>query len=242
MIDPLKLSHYIDAGDLLFEMKDYDKALAFYQSALDLDSDIYVLSRLGETSCENKNYKDAIRYLEEVRKTDENFRQITVVNLLYHAYRESGDLKKAGQFYKANENILADKTNSENKKEIFARVPDEVKTYIDQAFLSLKSNQPEQATELLLKANQISETAIANRLLGEIFFRKQKKEALYYLKKGYSEYKSDPQYLNTLCYACVYFKDYNYAGKILPELKQLDPGNPNIETFEKIISRAKKSD
>ncbi|MDF1534555.1 MAG: hypothetical protein P1P69_08670, partial [Methanosarcinaceae archaeon] len=55
-------------------------------------------------------------------------------------------------------------------------------------------------------------------------------------KKVYYDYKTDLEYLNTMCYASIYFRDYKYASKILPELKQLDPTNPNIPNYEKALA------
>ena len=97
-------------------------------------------------------------------------------------------------------------------------------------------NNLDKAYSLLNQANETHETIIANRFLGDILLTRKDKKALYYLKKVYHAYNSDPDYLNTLCYACVYFKDFEYAKKILPELKQLSPDNKNIPAFEKEIS------
>jgi len=60
------------------------------------------------------------------------------------------------------------------------------------------------------------------------------------LKKIYVDYSSDPDYLNTVCYASIYFEDYNYARKILPTLKKLSPDNPNIAAYKKMLDKKEK--
>lgn len=54
------------------------------------------------------------------------------------------------------------------------------------------------------------------------------------------DYSSDPDYLNTVCYASIYFEDYNYARKILPTLKKLSPDNPNIAAYKKMLDKKEK--
>jgi tetratricopeptide (TPR) repeat protein len=159
--------------------------------------------------------------------------------LLYQAYLKTGNDEKAKSFFNKHKNILSQASTGDERKEVVLRLPSEVRTKIENAVICLQSNEIEKAYTLLTEANKIKETNIAHRFLGDILLQKKDKKALYHLKKVYKDYNSDPNFLNTLCYACIFFKDFEYAGKILPELKQLSPDNKYIPSYEKAIAEKK---
>jgi tetratricopeptide (TPR) repeat protein len=234
-IDPFNLKSYVEAGDLLFQAGKTEKALEVYMASLRITRDVYVVSRIGEIYALNRNFKKAVPYLEEVRNTDPEFRKQTVVNLLYKALIETGETQKATKLFGEYRDMLSQQSAGEGKKEVILHIPSDVRKIIDQATRHLQANEVDKAYTLLMQANAIHETTIANRFLGDIMLQKKDRKAMYYLKKVYVEYNTDPNYLNTLCYASIFFKEYQYAKKILPELKQLSPNNPNIPGYEKMI-------
>jgi len=237
--DPYKLTNYIEAGDILFDEKNYEKALDYYLQALKLYRDNYVLSRIGETYSFLGKFDLAITFLEEVHKKSPEFRKNTVVEFLYNGYNQTGNTDKANALLAQNQEIFNKKASDNTKQEIVLRIPAEVKNQIEQAISLLQRGEINLAYNLLIEANQITETNVANRFLGDILLMKKDKRALFYLKKVYYDYKTDLEYLNTVCYASVFFRDYQYASKILPELKQLDPTNPNIPKYEKALASVK---
>ena len=236
-IDPFNLKNHIEAGDILFQAGMNEKALEVYTASLNISRDIYVMSRIAEIYAADGNFKKAIYFLEEVRKTDPEFRKQTVVSLLYKAFNESGETQKAVKLYGENRGLLSQQSADGGKREIVMHIPSDVRKIIDEATRHLQANEVDKAYALLIKANEIHETTIASRFLGDILLQKKDRKALFYLKKVYGAYNTDPNYLNTLCYACIFFKEYEYAKKILPELKQLSPDNPNIPDYEKMIAR-----
>lgn len=238
-INPFDVNSYTEAGEILLQSGKINEALNLFLSSLEINEDIYILSKIGEIYVQIGDYKKAIVYLEKVNSKDATFREKTILNLLYNAYNENGDKEKADNILSKNRDILTQSTSAENRKEIVLRIPAEVKGYIDQAVKYLRANEIDKAFSLLNKANEIRETSAANRFLGDILLQRKDKKSLYYLKKVYADYSSDANYLNTLCYACIYFKDFKYAEKILPELKQLSPNNPNISNYEKRIRERK---
>jgi len=235
-IEPYNLNNYIEAGDILFQAGNTEKAMEVYMASLRFTRDVYVLSRIGEILALNNSFKQAVPFLEEVRKTDPEFRKQIILNMLYRSLNETGENRKAAQLYDEYRDILSSQSTHEEKTEVILHIPADVKKIIDQATRHLQANEVDKAYALLIRANEIHETSIANRFLGDILLQKKDRKALYYLKKVYSEYNTDPNYLNTLCYACIIFKEYQYAKKILPELKQLSPDNPNIPGYEKAIA------
>ncbi len=235
-IEPYDLQHYTEAGDLLFKAGNIEKAMKIYRASLTFHRDIYVVSRMGEILVAAGEYEKAIPLLEEVGKADPEFRQQVVLKLLYRALIETGDTGRAGALLSRHRKLLSDRDAGEGKREVVLRIPAEVKPIIDQATRHLRANEVDKAYALLLRANEINETVIANRFLGDILLQKRDKRALHYLNKVYGDYGTDPDYLNTFCYACIVFQDYQSAGKILQELKQLAPDHPNIPRYEKAIA------
>jgi tetratricopeptide (TPR) repeat protein len=237
--EPFKLINYIEAGDILFDSKKYEDAITTYKQALKLTRDNYALSRIGETYALMSNYGPAIPYLEEVHAKLPEFRKRTVVSYLYDAYKNVGKTEAANKLFANNQDIFKEHKTSINKQEIILRLPPEVRKPIEQAIHLLQMGAPDPAYKLLLEANQINETSVANRFLGDILLVRKDRNALMYLKKVYYDYKTDADYLNTLCYASILFGDYLYAAKILPELKDLAPQNPNIPKYERAIAQNK---
>lgn len=236
--DPFGFMNYNEVGDILFDSKKYREALSKYEFAYFISSDSYSLSRIGEVNFLLGEFQKAIPFLEEVHKKVPEFKKRTILTCLYVAYQKTNQLEKADDLYAANSTILSDQqSHDDDGKEIILRLPREVNELIQRAIVLLQKGNANSAFKLLLQANQISETSIANRLLGDIFLVNKNKEALAYLKKVYFDYKTDPEYLNTLFYASIIFEDFQYAAKILPDLKQLDPDNPNISKYKELIEQ-----
>jgi tetratricopeptide (TPR) repeat protein len=234
--EPYKLINYIEAGDILFNSSNYREALDIYKSALRINRDNYLISKIGETYALLESYDKAIGFLEEVHRKQPDFRAEKVIGYLHKAYSNSGQTDKANDLYANNKHIF-EKHSDDSKSEVVLRLPPEVSKKIQHAIRLLQSGSIDQAYDLLIEANQINETNVANRFLGDILLMRKDINAMLYLKKVYTHYKTDPEYLNTLCYACILFKDYAYAAKILPELKRLSPGNPYIPEYERVIAQ-----
>jgi predicted Zn-dependent protease len=236
-INPYNIRDYITAGDLSLKANNYDKALEYFGSSLRLMKESYALSRIGEIYILKEEFKKGIPYLEEVRREDPEFLQAPSLELLKKAYTATLDTIKAGDI-QAELNSL--NVNEKKKNQVIIYSSTQVKEFINQAITQLKSGKADDALMTLQKANEIQETSIANRFIGEILLGKNDKRALDYLKKVYYESNTDPVFLNTLCYAYIHFNHFDLAQKILIELKQLDPGNPNIPKYERMITQRKE--
>ncbi|MBN1416392.1 MAG: hypothetical protein JW973_14915 [Bacteroidales bacterium] len=236
-IDPLNIRDYIDAGDILLKEGKYDQALVVFLVSLKINREVYVLSKIGEIYAHKGEFIKAIPYLEEIRTLDPSFQKAKVLKSLCLAYKEIPDPIKANKI-QAEINMLDESEKRSNQVILYSA--SNVKEYINQALKQLQSGQHAEALVTLQKANEIKETNVANRIIGEILLGRNDKTALGYLKKAYYEYSSEPNFLNTLCYAGIHFGDFKYAEKILVELKQLAPGHPNIIKYEKMISQRKE--
>jgi len=235
-IQPYNIDNYIDAGNLLFQTGRYDKALEILLQALKINRDTYILSLIGETYLSNKDFTKAITYLEEVVKSDPDYNKKKMIKLLYEAYNQGGETTKANDLFSKNKNVFEQSTISNQKKEQILRVAPEISNIVKDAYKYLQAGNTDKGLDLLYQANKIQESILVNRMIGEILLQKKDKNALDYLKKIYRNYNTDAQYLNTFCYSLILFEEYDAAKKILQELKQLAPNNPNIPNYEKTLS------
>lgn len=236
-INPYNIKEYITAGDLSLTVKNYDKALEQFRGSLRLMKESYALGRIGEIYILKGDFNKGISYLEEVRKADPELLQASSLELLKKAYLATFDTIKAEKI-QAELNTLNGKEKTKNQVIIYSST--HIKEFINQAITQLKSGKTDDALLTLQKANEIQETSVANRLIGEILLSKNDKKALDYFKKVYYESNTDPVFLNTLCYAYIHYNHFDLAQKILIELKQLDPGNPNIPKYERMITQRKE--
>ena len=235
---PYDIKNYIETGNLLLEAREPDKALAVFLSALKIKKDPYILSRIGELYYNRGEFNKAIKFLEEVRSIDSDYSRKDVLSMLYQAYKVNNENDKAQEIFNK---LVTLKDDRKSKDNIIIYTPSSVKEHINQAIAHLKLKNIDEALDILYKANKIQETNIANRLIGEILLQKEDKKALIYLKKAYYEFSSDPNFLNTLCYASIYNNELNYAEKILLELKQLSPNSEKVRTYENMILQRRKS-
>jgi len=237
-INPYDIKEYIEAGDLSLKIQQYDKALEYFLASMRFKKEAYALCRIGEIDIRKGDFRKGISCLEEVRQTDPEIMQVASLELLQKAYEETFDTVKAGKI-KAELNALNDNEKKKNQV-ILLYSSTRVKDLIEQAIKQLKSGEIDDALNTLQKANEIQETNVANRFIGEILLSKNDKRSLDYFRKVYYESNTDPNFLNTLCYAYIHFGQFNLAQKILTELRQLDPGNPNIPKYEKMITQRKE--
>jgi tetratricopeptide (TPR) repeat protein len=234
-INPYNLQYYFQAGDILLEMQQYQQALKIYLSALSVHRDALALAKTGEIYLKLGQYKKAIEYLVDVRRTDPAFLTYNVLEFLRQAY--AGD-QQPDQARSVESQMASLKPKSDNNdKMVVTYAPEEIENSIRTAIKLLKARQLDQAIALLYRTNAQKETPVGLRLLGEALLQMEDKRALPLLKKAYPYFDSDVNFLNGLCYAGIRFGDKSLAVKILGEIKHLSPGNANIERFEQLLSQ-----
>ncbi len=237
-IYPYLIKNYIEAGNLLLSIARYDEALEIFMASLKIKREPYIIGKIGEIYFKNGDYKKAIAYLEEARSINHDEPDMNILKLLYQAYLANNE---AGKAENIDSELKGAKESKENKEKVIIYTHESVRQFIDQALKHLKEGEYDEALEVLYKANKVRETVIADRLIGEILLQKKDRNALIYLKKAYYEYSSDPNFLNTLCYACIYYDDLDFAVKILDELKQLSPDSKKISNYEMMILEKRKA-
>ena len=237
-ISPYNKKNYIETGNLLLKANEYNKALNIFLSALKINKEPYILNKIGELYYLKGDYKKSISFLKELRSVDPDYSKRDVLDLLYRVYRDNNETDKADNIY--NE-LAAMKDSAKAGENVIIYTPSRVKEYINQAIKYLQAKNFDEALNILYEANEIQETSISNRLIGEILLHNEDKNALVYLKKAYYEFSSDPNFLNTLCYASIYNNDLDYAEKILIELRQLSPNSEKVKIYENMILQRKKN-
>jgi tetratricopeptide (TPR) repeat protein len=236
-IYPSLIKNYIEAGNLLFSIARYEEALEIFIASLKIKREPYVIGKIGEIYLKTGDNKKSISYLEEAKSINHDEPDMNILKLLYEAYLANNEVGKARDI---DSELKGTKRGKENKEKVIIYTPGSTREFIDQALKHLRAGEYDEALGVLYKANKVQETAIADRLIGEILLQKKDRNALIYLKKAYYEYSSDPKFLNTLCYACIYYDDLDFAEKILDELRQLSPDSKKISNYEMMIVQKRK--
>jgi tetratricopeptide (TPR) repeat protein/lysophospholipase L1-like esterase len=223
-INPYNFPDIFEAGNLYLKCENYERALKLFTQAYKLNPEPVVLLKLAECNYHLDRFKEAISQFEKVKMQESQLFSQESNELLKKSYEAIG-----AQY---TESEIDKKLPSKNKEQLILNTSSKTKESIQAAIALFKARKFDEALKTLYKANEIEETSIANRLIGEILLNQEKPEALPYLKKAYHQYSSDPNFLNTLCYASMTFNDPVFAKKMLSELKQIAPHSEKIVLFE----------
>lgn len=231
-INPWELRNYIESGNLFMQAANLQAARDVFVRSLALTREPFVLLQLAEISLKLDQPMQAFEYLDQLEGTGSQYNTLMVAQIRYQAFLESGQSTEAQQLLVKYPQLLSETATT---AETILFTPSIVRDQIDQAFTSLRQNNPQKGLELLLEANRVLETGLANRFIGEIYLSQENDIALVYLTKAWPDFQADAGFMNTYCYAAIRFEQYELAARLLPTLKQLDPNNANIERFESAI-------
>ena len=89
---------------------------------------------------------------------------------------------------------------------------------------------------LLLESLDIQETPVVFRLLGELYYKnKDYEKSQQCLKKAYSEFKFDTEFLCSIFMADLATNKLDDAKNTLEQLKKTNPAFPGIVQFQTIV-------
>jgi len=108
-------------------------------------------------------------------------------------------------------------------------IPVQVTKYIEQANILLSQGKVEEAEDLLLQSLEVKDSHVANRMLGDIYYNKgNMTESLYYFRKVYREFDSDPRFLNVIALNYIASGNKKKASLCVDRLKKVAPKFPDI--------------
>lgn len=235
-MDPYWAPYFKKTADYLLAMSDLPGALKNYLRSLEWENSFYAHYRSGEIFMIKNDIDNAIYHLEKALQLAEKDKQNVLKKLLI-AYVYKGDKEKADNIH---EQIV--KENPSEKIDIPKRmytfmnyIPVQVSKYVEQANILLSQGKVEEAEDILLQSLEIKDTHVANRMLGDIYYnRNEMSNSLYYFRKVYNEFDSDPRFLNVIALNYIASGNKKKAAFCVERLKKVAPKYPDIEVLEQL--------
>lgn len=183
------------------------------------------------------DYKAALYAFDKASKLIDNSRdKEKLLSAQFEAYYLDGQVEKSEVVLKKLQSVNPGyKPNPEAKKTDYSYiVPDQVKNHVNRAIYYYKKGDYDSALTELRESLKIKETAVANKLTGEILMGRNDKTAIIYLLRAYPEYKNDIDILSNICFLYLKIGKTAEAGDALDRIKKLNPNHPNIEKIENL--------
>ena len=201
---------YANIAEEYYLLHDYDKAIRYYQLALDTDSyDALTISNYFDTALQAGQLDDAISYLESF--VGENPYSCEAWHCLGNAYRELSLYEKAIDAYEYA--IAIDKSN-------FGVYTDLSATY------EMMENPTESVSTLLRARDHVSNRSALYRLVATIYMNNDNIDmALVYYRKSVEENPDDAQALAALALAYASADEVSLAMPLLRKAVRLAPDN-----------------
>lgn len=235
-MDPYWAPYFKKAADYLLVMNDLPGALKYYSRSLEWENTFYAHYRSGEICMIKNDIDNAVSHFEKALPLAEKDK-LNVLKKLLIAYVYKGEKDKAD---KIHAEIV--KENPSEKIDIPKRmytfmnyIPAQVSKYIEQASIYLNEGNTEGAEHVLLQSLDVKDSHVANRMLGDIYYnRNDMSESLYYFRKVYKEFDSDPRFLNVIALNYIAAGNKKKAAECVDRLKVVAPKYPDIQVLEQL--------
>ena len=232
---------YYDAVKYLLAENRYSEAFDLLNAAPNIEKDYTYYYTLGNILFRLKKYSNAIPMLEDAYKNISSERKSTDVLIPLHlSYKKVGDKEKELKTLNLIKQIIPEYENEIGKETKIISVP--LAEIFDRAKLWMNNGDLEKAKELLLKTNNIKETATANKLIGMIYIQqKQFPLAYQFCSKAYEIDPTDAENMVNLFNLTIMKKDFDFANRILNELRNQNVEEEKLQRLEAFLNK-KKSD
>lgn len=236
--DPINLNAYLNGAANLMNMQDFPMALDFLYKSIGIKETFEAYFHIGnihllkrEFTETELSYQKAFTFASD----DEQKKALLLKQLDLYFFNDQPAKQKATQ--QELKKIIPDFKPAipEQLPDYQMMIPVQVRCVMNQALESVRKGEVEKALELALKSLSVKETALANRMVGEILINNNNENAIIFLLRAYPELENDLGYLNNLCIYYIKFGDTEKAGKILDEMKKLDPAYPTLSFLEQKI-------
>jgi tetratricopeptide (TPR) repeat protein len=209
-------SCFILAGDLPLALEYFNKSLLFEQS-------YFAYFKAGEIYLIMNDYSNAIQYLTkayELVKKEEY--KIPILTKLYIAYIYQKQNDEAKQVYELIKNVKPGITIDVPIKEYtFCNyIPVQISDMVNESRNLIENKNLDEALTILLKALEINDSPVLNRMLGELYFKMGNfKLSAFYMQKAFEWLKFEPTFLVLLFQADMASKQYFNAKLCLNQYK-----------------------
>lgn len=204
---------YANIAEEYYHLNDFDKAIRYYQLALDTDSyDSATLFNYVDTAIQSNNMEDAVTYLKSF--VGEHPYSSEAWQGLGTLYREMGLLEKAIDAYEYS--IAIDKTN-------FTAYTDLSET------LDYMGKTADAVTALLRARDYVSNRSALYRMVATIYMRVENIDmALVYYRKAVEENPGDPTAVAALALAYAVADDLSTALPLVRKALRLSPESADV--------------
>ncbi len=230
---------YLEAAECLIRLNDFATALVFLNKSLELKETFYGYFRKGEIFLLKEDYKsatDAFTMASKFVDTPSNKEKLLAKQFETNYF--SGNVEKSESLLLEIRKLNPAYTPvlSRPKTSYALLFPQQVKNLIISALDKYKTGDMDAALEDFLRSLEIKETAIANRISGEILLKRNDQNAIVHLLKAYPEFKNDPNFLSNLCISYLQNGRPDEARKILNNIRRLKPDHESIPRLEMLIN------
>lgn len=240
-INPKFVQAYSALIEVALHLRETEKAIEFAMKAVEQDKDNFQLLRqLGVEMVKARRLGDAIKYLEQARKSpklkhDTSF-YVLINRDLGIIYNGVGEAEKAGECYE----VVLEALLEPNKFGLDARARDELKRHASTSFerigeVLLAANKPELALKSLEKAVQERDgkPGVVNLTLAQLYNKKEDypkslEQLELFFQSGQKKGRDPYVLLSTLLEKLQ--KTDTLVGR-LEELAEKDPRNKDLRFF-----------
>lgn len=237
-INPYWPPYFRSAANCLIKLNDLAGALKYYERSNSYGESYFAHFRAGEICLIKNDLDKAIFHFEKAVALAADDELMTVLSKLYITLLFNNQKDKA-EVVKMKINNIDPYREIAIPPRFFAfmqYIPKQIQNYIDEANEQLEKGNSEEAITLLLQSLQIYDTPIANRKLGELFYKKKEFDrSLFHLKRVYNDFKGDYSYLHYLVIVNLSNRNTLDAQRALEQIKKVAPDYPQIDKLQGYI-------
>lgn len=239
MINPYRGLYFRKTGDCLLKMNDLPESLRFFERSTELEDNFYAHFRAGEICMIKNDFERAIMHFQKAQgKANKEEKEKTLYKI-YQALtylNRANDGKEIEAYFRQNYPnkplSVAPRTNTYQDY-----IPVQISSQVEQAKKFADGKDYRKAIAVMLEALEIKDSPVANKLLGEFYFKTQEFEkSSQYLKKAYSEFRFDPSFLSSSIMVDVALNNFDGAKTTFEQLKNTAPNYPAVAQFQWILN------
>ncbi len=237
--NPYLAVNYRDAANCLLQLSDLPLALNYFKKSLEYEESFFANYRIGEIYLLKGDYNNAISSFEKSFSLAPDDKKVNVLAKSYTAFVYANKTEQAKVAAAELKRINASQyLRIPQKTYVYEKyIPFQIRAQIEQAKQLIIDNKTEEALTLLESSLNIYDSHIANRMIGEIYFKLNDfDKALFRFNKVYNQFKFDARFLDNFASVYIAKNDLSNARKYYEEIKTIDPQYENLEQLNLLLS------
>ncbi|HPR32657.1 MAG TPA: hypothetical protein PLK12_11190 [Prolixibacteraceae bacterium] len=241
LIDPFYEGAYMGMIESLMQNNDFPEAARYIRRFPDRETSFFPLYYRSIIASARKDYSEALSDLNRALNYADTRQKKWIYMQMMAVQRAKGQEKEAREI----SDMIAVLYPGESPEpvpelqSILSVIPTQVGGYIREALQYLEEGEQDLALEKLRQSLRIKETPLANRVVGEILFERNEKNAIIHLLKAFPDCKNDPDFLSNLCLYNIRNRDFSRAEEFLKQIRIIDPAYPGAQSLAESLAAAK---